>query len=329
MGNKESGKEMSNKSLSSKHIAVLMGGMSKERDVSLSSGKGVSKALKKIGYKVTEIDVGFDVAEKLIRAKPDIAFIALHGTYGEDGCIQGLLELMHIPYTHSGVMASAIALNKPMAKKIFEQEGIPTPEGKIISVDELIKLVKNKKTPMSKPFVVKPTNDGSSVGVIIVRKEDKFEFKKSDWHFGDEALVEEFIPGREISVAVLNGKALGIVEIKPKKGFYDYKAKYTVGKADHLVPAPMNKKAYNMAMEYAERAHRALECRGVTRSDFRYDDTKGEPGKIYLLEVNTHPGMTPLSLTPEIANYAGISYLELVDILVKQARCDNATKNGG
>lgn len=307
-----------------KHVAVLKGGMSKEREVSLSTGKGVTKALKSLGYKVTEIDVGHDIANKLSEVKPDIAFIALHGTYGEDGCIQGLLEIMQIPYTHSGVTASAIAMNKPLAKIIMKEAGIPSPKGKVFTAKKLADLSRNKKLPMKKPFVMKPLNDGSSVGVMIVKNQDKFNFSEKDWNFGNEVLVEEFIAGRELSVAVTDDKVFAIIEIAPKVGFYDYKAKYTIGKADHIIPAPIHKKAYAKIQEYALAAHKALGCKGVSRLDIRYDDTKGEPGKIYVLEVNTHPGMTPLSLTPEMAAHAGISYEELVDYLVKKAGLENS-----
>lgn len=305
------------------HVAVLKGGMSREREVSLSTGKGVAKALRKLGYEVSEVDVSQDVAKKLSEIRPDVAFIALHGPYGEDGCIQGLLEIMHIPYTHSGVAASAVAMNKPLAKVIMAEAGIPCPPGKIMTAKKLSELSKQKKLPMAKPFVMKPLNDGSSVGVIIVREKDKFTFNEKDWVFGPDVLVEKFIPGRELSVAVLDNKALAITEIVPKIGFYDYKAKYTIGKAEHLLPAPIHKKAYQKIQEYALTAHKALGCRGVSRLDLRYDDTKGEPGKIYVLEVNTHPGMTPLSLTPEMAAHEGISYEELVDYLVKQATLEN------
>ena len=306
-----------------KHVAVLKGGMSREREVSLSSGKGVAKALKQVGYQVTEIDVGHDVSKKLCEIKPDVAFIALHGPYGEDGCIQGMLEIMRIPYTHSGVAASAVAMNKPLAKVLMEAAGIPTPPGKVMTAKKLGELSRAKKLPMPKPFVVKPLNDGSSVGVLIVREKDKFMFNEKDWTFGPDALVEKFIPGRELSVAVLGDRALGIIEIVPKVNFYDYKAKYTVGKAEHLLPAPIHKKAYKQIQEYAVMAHKALGCRGVSRLDLRYDDTRGEPGKIYVLEVNTHPGMTPLSLTPEMAAHEAISYEELVDYLVKNATLEN------
>ncbi len=305
-----------------KHVAVLMGGMSKEREVSLSTGEGVVKHLTEMGYKVTAIDMDENVAEKLKKAKPDVAFIALHGTYGEDGRIQGLLEIMKIPYTHSGFLASAVAMEKNIAKKFFIDAGITMPPGKLYEVEELFVLARKKKLPMKKPFVVKPVNNGSSVGVFIFHKKDKFVFREKDWEYGPYALVEKYIPGRELACAVLDGKAIGVIELRPHKGFYDYQAKYTAGKTLHLMPAPIHPKAYKQVMNMAEKAHQALGCRGVTRADFRYDDTNGEPGKLYLLEVNTHPGMTPLSLVPEIAAHAGISFDELLERLVKSAKMD-------
>ena len=318
-----------------KHIALLMGGWSAEREVSLASGKGVGEALQKLGYKVTAIDVKPDIAEVLQKVKPDIAFNALHGRFGEDGCIQGVLEILKIPYTHSGLMASAIAMDKPMAKNVFAGVGLRCAEGRVVSKDEMLAHAKKNEDVMPRPYVVKPINEGSSVGVKIVQENENFFFTEESWSFGDAVLVEKYIPGREIQVAVMDGidengraagaTALGAIEIKPKGRFYDYEAKYTDGKAVHLMPAPIEQKAYDEVMELTLKTHRALGCRGLTRSDFRYDDTAmhqegGEPGRFYLLEVNTQPGMTPLSLSPEIAAHAGISYEQLVDRLVKGAR---------
>lgn len=300
------------------HVALLMGGWSAEREVSLSSGEGVEQALKELGYRVTAIDVQHDIAEVLAKVKPDVAFNALHGRWGEDGCIQGVLEVLEIPYTHSNVLASALAMDKPMAKKVFAMEGIPCAEGRIVSRTEML-----QNEPMARPFVVKPLNEGSSVGVQLVFEKDNTFFSAENWSFGEEVLVEEYIAGHEVQVAVIGqGKkteALGAIEICPKGKFYDYEAKYTEGKAEHLMPAPMHPKAYDNVLEMARRAHVALGCAGVSRADFRYDDRDGEPGKLYLLEVNTQPGMTPLSLVPEIAEHAGMSYTELVDRLVKDA----------
>jgi len=296
-----------------KHVAVLKGGWSVEREVSLVSGTACAKGLREAGYKVTEIDVQPDIAEQLQKLKPDIVFNALHGRFGEDGCIQGLLELLKIPYTHSGVLASSIAMDKPMAKRVFEQAGLRCPKGLIASREALF-----KGDPMPRPFVAKPANEGSSVGVYIAMPEDNrtlaimMEGDKGD---SDYWLIEEYIPGREITAAVLNDKPIGVTEIRPKSGFYDYENKYTDGKTEHLCPAPLNPKEYAEVMELALKAHRALGCRGLSRADFRYD------GKhFYLLEVNTQPGMTPLSLSPEIAAHAGISFNNLVQMLVEDAR---------
>lgn len=299
-----------------KHIVVLMGGWSAEREVSLNSGKAVTKALGEAGYtKVTPVDMKPDVAKVLAELKPDVVFNALHGRFGEDGCVQGMLELMQIPYTHSGLMASAIAMDKPMAKQIFKAEGLKCAEGKVVTREELF-----AGDVMERPYVVKPFNEGSSVGVKILFENDNFYFNAENWPYGDTVLVEKYIPGREIQVAVLNDKALGAIEIRPLGKFYDYEAKYTDGKAQHLMPAPLPDDVYAEVLELAVKAHKALGCKGLTRSDFRYDDTKGGKGEFYLLEVNTQPGMTALSLSPEIAAYAGISFNNLVQMLVEDAQ---------
>ncbi|MEQ1789533.1 MAG: D-alanine--D-alanine ligase [Rickettsiales bacterium] len=303
-----------------KHIAVLKGGWSAEREVSLNSGAACAKALRELGYRVTEIDMQPDIAEVLKREKPDVVFNALHGQIGEDGCVQGLLEILKIPYTHSGVLASSVAMDKPLAKTIFLSVGLKVPAGKIVSHEELL-----KEEPMPRPYVVKPANEGSSVGVHIVLENDNRPMSEL---IGDERkqpiscnikpttyLVEEYIEGREITVAVLNDVPLGVTEIRPKAGFYDYENKYTDGKTEHLCPAPLTKEEYDCVMQMALMAHRALGCRGLSRSDFRYD------GKdFYILEINTQPGMTSLSLSPEIAAYSGISFNQLVQALVEAAQ---------
>ena len=304
-----------------KHVVVLKGGWSAEREVSLVSGAACAKGLREAGYKVTEIDVAPDIAEQLQKTKPDVVFNALHGRFGEDGCIQGLLELLKIPYTHSGVLASAVAMDKPMAKKIFEQVGLRCPKGLVMSREEVV-----KGDPMPRPFVIKPACEGSSVGVhIITEKENRsvaMIINDGAWNVENSPkstdpyyLVEEYIPGREITVAVLNNKPLGVTEIRPKSGFYDYANKYTDGKTEHLCPAPLTPAEYSEVMELALKAHLSLGCRGLSRADFRYDGTH-----FYLLEVNTQPGMTPLSLSPEIAAHAGISFNNLVQMLVEDAR---------
>jgi D-alanine-D-alanine ligase len=301
-------------------VAVLMGGWSSEREVSLSSGRDCAAALAARGYKVRTIDVTRDLGAltKALRPRPDIVFNALHGRGGEDGTVQGVLEFLRIPYTHSGVLASAVAMDKPMAKAVFAKAGLPLVEGAVVKREAL-----GIADPMAPPFVVKPTNEGSSVGVRIVRPNDNsWREEARGWAF-PEALVERFIPGREITVAVMGERALGVCEIRPRGTFYDYTAKYAVGGSDHLIPAPMHKRAYEEALDIGVRAHRALGCRGVSRTDLRYDDTAGEPGRLYLLEINTQPGMTPTSLVPDIARHAGIDFGELVHWMVENAACDS------
>ncbi|MGD9537218.1 MAG: D-alanine--D-alanine ligase [Alphaproteobacteria bacterium] len=301
-----------------KHVAVLMGGFSVEREVSLVSGEAVTKALEAAGYRATPVDVAHDVAAVLAALKPDVAFNALHGRFGEDGCIQGVLEFLGIPYTHSGVLASAIAMHKPTAKRLFVDAGLPCPEGSIMLRTEVL----NGK--LRKPFVIKPLNEGSSVGVRIVFEGDNLApLEGKNWPFGEQVLVERYIPGREVQVAVMGDRALGAIEIRPEGRFYDYEAKYTAGRAKHLMPAPIHPDAYERALDIALSAHRTVGCRGVSRADLRYDDTAGEPGDFYLLEINTQPGMTPLSLVPEIAADVGIDFGALVRWLVENARCDS------
>lgn len=300
-----------------KHIAVLKGGWSAEREVSLVSGAACARALRELGYKVTEIDMQPDIAAVLAQVKPDVVFNALHGRFGEDGCVQGLLEIMKIPYTHSGVLASSVAMDKPMAKRVFEAAGLRCPKGQIVTREEML-----KADPMPRPYVVKPANEGSSVGVKLVFENDNFFFTAENWQWGESVLVEEYIPGREITVAVLNDAALGVTEIRPKAGFYDYENKYTDGKTEHLCPAPLGVQQAEEVKALAVAAHKAIGCRGLSRSDFRFDDTNGK-GVFYILEINTQPGMTPLSLSPEIAAHAGISFQNLVQMLVDAARLDS------
>ena len=304
-----------------KHVAILYGGLSAEREVSLVSGEAVAKSCSELGYQVTLVDAMQDVAAKLTELKPDVVFNALHGRWGEDGCVQGVLEYLGIPYTHSGVLASALAMDKPMAKQIFRQLGIPTPEGKLITMAELA-----KGDPMPRPYVIKPVNEGSSVGVTILFEGDNMPASMAaDMKQSPHAtmLIEPYIDGREIQVAVMGDKALGAIEICALGKFYDYEAKYTDGKAKHLMPAPIDPAKYQEVLDLALKAHQALGCKGLTRSDFRYDDTSGEPGEFYLLEINTQPGMTPLSLSPEIAQHAGISFNSLVNMLCEEAWQDD------
>ncbi len=305
----------------SKHVAVLMGGWSAEREVSLVSGRAVAKALRERGYGVSEIDVGRDVPGVLaaLEPRPDAVFNALHGRYGEDGWIQGLLNVLGLPYTHSGLLASALAMNKPMARRLFADAGIRCPEGAVVNLDQAV-----AGGVMDPPFVVKPVDEGSSVGVHIVLEGDNAPgLFAEDWQFGDEVLIERYVPGREITVAVMGARALGALEIRPNEGFYDYSAKYTEGRAVHLMPAPLDPAAADEALRISLLAHQTLGCRGVSRADLRYDDTAGGPGRLYLLEINTQPGMTPLSLVPEIAAHAGIDFGALVSWMVEEARCDD------
>lgn len=300
-----------------KHVAVLMGGWSSERDVSLVTGRECSKALKAAGFKVSEIDVGRDIAKVLTDAKPDVCFNALHGRFGEDGRIQGLLDILGIPYTHSGVMASAIAMNKVRTKEVCSAIGIPLAEHKLAPRKAAF-----AGKAMERPYVIKPIAEGSSIGVRIVKEGDNGP-PDEDWSYGETVMVERYVAGRELTVAVMGDRPLTVTEIRPRTGFYDYTNKYTDGKADHLLPAPVPKPIFDQAMQVALLAHQTLGCRGVSRSDFRYDDTKSEPGRLIFLEINTQPGMTPLSLVPEQAAFLGISFTDLVSWMVEEARCDS------
>jgi D-alanine-D-alanine ligase len=302
-----------------KRVAVLKGGLSPEREVSLVSGAACAKALREEDFDVVEIDAGSDLAECLHDAKPDAAFNALHGRWGEDGCVQGMLELLRIPYTHSGVLASALAMHKERAKTLFRAAGIPVVKS----------LVADRKRAsashlMAPPYVVKPVNQGSSVGVFIIRQGDNRppgELGSDKWTLGDEVMVEEYVPGRELTVAVMGGKALAVTEIVSNTNFYDYEAKYAAGGSRHVVPAQVPPAAAQEAMRFAEAAHSVLGCRGVSRSDFRYDDTKGQ-NRVIILEVNTQPGMTPTSLVPEQAAHKGMNFRALVRWIVEDASCD-------
>lgn len=303
----------------SRHVVVLMGGWSAEREVSLTSGKAVAAACERLGYRVTALDMDRNVAQRLAELKPDVVFNALHGTPGEDGTVQGMLDLMGIPYTHSGLTTSAVAIDKQLTKTVLVQAGIRMPGGRVVKSESVF-----NADPLPRPYVLKPVNEGSSVGVAIVTDTCNYgnpisRNAKGPWQEFDELLAEPFIPGRELTVAVHNGEALAVTELQPTQGFYDYEAKYTDGLTRHIVPAPIHPDATREAMEMAVAAHNALGCRGVSRADFRYDDTAGEPGTLYLLEVNTQPGMTPLSLVPEQAAYRGISFDALVGMMIEEA----------
>src|SRR5579883_146323 len=305
----------------SQHIAVLMGGLSAEREVSLASGEACAKALEAQGYRVTRVDVDRNVAQKLAALKPGIAFNALHGRFGEDGIMQGILEMLRIPYTHSGVLASALAMRKDRANQFFRANGIPVANG--VTAD---RFVAAKAHVMEPPYVIKPLAEGSSVGVLIVpagANRPPEELTKKDWPHGDEVLLERYIAGRELTCAVIGEKALEVIEIRAADGgWYDYHAKYAKGGSIHVLPAKLKENIYQTVQELALKAHRALGCRGVSRTDFRYDDTPGGTGELVVLEVNTQPGMTETSLVPELAAYAGITFGELVRWMVEDASCD-------
>jgi D-alanine-D-alanine ligase len=302
------------------HVAVLMGGWSSERPVSLNSGAQCAAALETGGYRVTRVDVGRDVAEVLARLKPDTAFNALHGPFGEDGCIQGILEVLAIPYTHSGVLASALAMNKPRAKDVMKAAGIPVAESVIVNRFDAAKV-----HVMPPPYVVKPPNEGSSFGVLIVREDAPHppqQLYADDWPYGDTVMVEKFVAGRELTVAVRGDEALDIIDIVTDNRFYDYDAKYAPGGSKHILPAQISSIVYQNVRMLAVKAHKALGCRGISRADFRYDDRPGGSGELICLEINTQPGMTATSLVPDMAAYAGISFPELVKWIVEDASCN-------
>jgi D-alanine-D-alanine ligase len=293
-----------------------MGGWSAEREISLVSGAAVAKSLTEAGFEVTPIDVQRDMGALMTRLypRPDAIFNALHGRFGEDGCVQGVLDILDIPYTHSGLLASALAMNKPMAKRLFADAGIPLPEHKIATADEIM-----AGDVMERPYVVKPLNEGSSVGVHIVMEGDNEPvFGDSGWPFGDRVMVEKFIPGRELTVSVVGDKALAVTEILTGREFYDYDAKYADGGSRHVVPAEIEAEVADEAMRLAVLAHQTLGCRGVSRADFRLDGND-----LYLLEINTQPGMTPTSLVPEQAVHTGLSFQDLVVWMVDNAECDS------
>jgi D-alanine-D-alanine ligase len=300
------------------HVAVLMGGWSNERPVSLMSGNGVADALERVGYKVTRVDMDRNIATTLAELKPDVVFNALHGVPGEDGSVQGMLDLMGIKYTHSGMVTSVIAIDKELTKQRLVPAGIPMPKGTIVESESLY-----AGDPLPRPYVLKPVNEGSSVGVAIVTADSNYgnpisKDATGPWQEFESLLAEPFIKGRELTVAVLGGKPLCVTELKPKSGFYDFDAKYTDGLTDHICPAEIPDDIAAIMMELAERAHALLGCKGASRTDFRWDDELGRNG-IFVLETNTQPGMTPLSLVPEQAKQMGISYEQLVDTLVKEA----------
>jgi D-alanine-D-alanine ligase len=300
------------------HVVVLLGGWSNERPVSLMSGNGVADALESQGYRVSRVDMDRDVASTLAALKPDVVFNALHGAPGEDGSVQGMLDLMGIRYTHSGMVTSVIAIDKELTKQRLVPAGIPMPKGTIVKSETLF-----EKDPLPRPYVLKPVNEGSSVGVAIVTDDSNYgnpisRDTKGPWQEFDSLLAEPFIKGRELTVAVLNDKAMCVTELVPKSGFYDFDAKYTDGMTEHVCPAQIPSEIADYMMQLSLDCHRLLGCKGASRTDFRWDDELGRDG-VFVLETNTQPGMTPLSLVPEQAKYCGISYEQLVDIIVKEA----------
>ncbi len=304
------------------HIAMLMGGWSAEREVSLNSGEACARALEGEGYRVTRVDVERNIVHALTKLKPDVCFNALHGKWGEDGCAQGILETLRIPYTHSGVLASALAMHKERAKVAFRAAGIPVAESLVTS-----RALAAKSHLMPTPYVIKPVTEGSSVGVYIVRDDHAHppqELTRDDWPYGDEIMIEKFIGGRELTCAVMGGRALGVIEILPAEGiaFYDYEAKYAAGGSRHILPAQISPNVYEFIQKLAADAHHALGCRGVSRADFRLDDRPNGSGELVCLEVNTQPGMTATSLVPDMATHAGLSFGDLVRWIVEDASCD-------
>jgi D-alanine-D-alanine ligase len=306
--------------MNAKRVAVLMGGFSSERPVSLSSGNACADALEAEGYEVIRVDVGHDVAQVLAELKPDVAFNALHGPFGEDGTIQGVLEYLEIPYTHSGVLASALAMDKSQAKRIAKTHGIPVAEAKVMDRFDF-----TSAHPMKPPYVVKPVREGSSFGVVIVKEDQSHPpqvITSSEWKYGDTVMVERYIHGRELTCGVMGDVALGVTEIVPQgHSFYDYDSKYVSGGSKHVIPAQISPKIYQKVQTLALKAHKAMGCRGVSRSDFRYDDRFSEEGELIWLEINTQPGMTPTSLVPEMAQHAGHPFGEFLRWMVEDASC--------
>ena len=304
-----------------KHVAVLMGGWSAERPVSLASGKECADALESAGFSVSRVDVARDIAQVLAELRPDVAFNALHGRFGEDGCIQGILEVLEIPYTHSGVMASALAMNKEKAKDVMKAAGVPVAEARVMH-----RLEAAKAHAMPPPYVVKPVCEGSSFGILIVNEdhaEPPQELYSDEWPYSDIVMVERYVPGRELTCAVMGGKALDIIDIVPNAhSFYDYDAKYAPGGSTHILPAELKPNLYEYIQSLTLKAHEALGCRGISRADFRFDESAGGDGEVICLEVNTQPGMTPTSLVPEIAAKEGYDFEQLVSWMVEDASCD-------
>ena len=306
--------------MKNKKIAVLMGGWNSEREVSLRSGEAVFEALTRLGYDAVKIDFSRKIFEQLQQEKPNIIFNALHGQYGEDGRIQGVCDVLQIPYTHSGLLASAICMDKVLTGKICATVGVKVPQYHIIKRGEDA-LNAEKIAEIGKQFVVKPIAEGSSVGVEVILENMSFDLANFAWKYGDEMIVEKYIAGQEIQVAVMNGKALGAIEVRPKKLFYDYECKYTPGMTNYVMPAEISAEKYAEILDLAQRCHNVVGCEGISRVDFILNNKNGGDSQFYLLEVNTHPGFTATSLVPKIAKHVGISFEEICEFLIKTARC--------
>ena len=306
--------------MKTKKIIVLCGGWNSEREVSLRSGEGVYQALIKLGYNAEKVDFSHQIFEDLKRIKPDIVFNALHGQYGEDGRIQGVLDILEIPYTHSGLIASAICMDKILTRKICSLENIASPKYKILNKGE-DEENKQKIFEIGKPFVIKPINEGSSVGVEIILPNSKFDFSEFKWQYGDQMILENYLAGQEIHVAIMDGKALGAIEVRPHGLFYDYNCKYTAGMTDYIMPAEISAEKYAEVLKLSEACYKAIGCRGISRVDFILNNKNFGDNLFHLLEINTHPGFTPTSLVPKIAKHVGIQFEDIVEFLIKTARC--------
>lgn len=307
--------------IKNKHVAVLLGGWNSEREVSLRSGEAAYQALINLGYQATKIDFSREIFAQLQEIKPDVVFNALHGTYGEDGRIQGLLDILKIPYTHSGIEASVVGMDKILTQKVCADVGVKFARHEILVKGEEQKN-KTKIQEIGRPFVIKPISEGSSVGVEVILEDTDFDFEKYSWQHGNKIIIESYIAGQELNVAVVDGKALGVLEVRPKKLFYDYECKYTAGMTDYIMPAQISDEKYQEAMRLAEKVHQAVGCSGLSRVEFILNSKEGGDNQFYLLEINTHPGFTATSIVPKIAKYVGVSFENLVEFLVNSASCN-------
>ena len=306
--------------MKTKKIAVLCGGWNSEREVSLRSGEGVYQALIKLGYNVEKIDFSHQIFDDLKKIKPDIVFNSLHGQYGEDGRIQGVLDILEIPYTHSGLLASAVCMDKILTRKLCAIDNIASPKYKILNKGQ-DEENRQKIFEIGKPFVIKPINEGSSVGVEVILPNSKFDFSEFKWQYGDQMIIENYLAGQEIHVAIMDGKALGAIEVRPHGLFYDYNCKYTAGMTDYIMPAEISAEKYAEALNLAEICYKAVGCRGISRVDFILNNKNFGDNLFHLLEINTHPGFTPTSLVPKIAKHVGIQFEDIVEFLIKTAKC--------